>query len=48
MPQLTSKQWILIQQRITPYLFLLPALIILILTVFWPAIQAFYTQFYQL
>jgi putative chitobiose transport system permease protein len=45
MPQLTSKQWILIQQRITPYLFLLPALIILILTVFWPAIQAFYLSF---
>lgn len=45
MSQLTSKQWILIQQRITPYLFLLPALIILILTVFWPAIQAFYLSF---
>jgi len=45
MSQLTSKQWILIQQKITPYLFLLPALIILTLTVFWPAIQAFYLSF---
>jgi putative chitobiose transport system permease protein len=45
MSQLTSKQWILIQQKIIPYLFLLPALIILTLTVFWPAIQAFYLSF---
>ena len=35
----------LIQQRITPYLFLLPALLILGLTVFWPALQAFYLSF---
>jgi putative chitobiose transport system permease protein len=45
MSQLTSKQWILIKHKITPYLFLLPALIILILTVFWPAVQAFYLSF---
>lgn len=32
-------------KRITPYLFLAPALIILGLTVFWPAIQAFYLSF---
>lgn len=35
----------LIQQRLTPYLFLLPALLILGLTVFWPALQAFYLSF---
>jgi putative chitobiose transport system permease protein len=32
-------------QRLTPYLFLLPALIILGLTVFYPALQAFYLSF---
>lgn len=37
--------WGLIQQRMTPYLFLLPALLILGLTVFWPALQAFYLSF---
>lgn len=35
----------LIRQRLTPYLFLLPALLILGLTVFWPALQAFYLSF---
>ena len=39
------KDWILIKQRLTPYLFLLPALLILGLTVFWPALQAFYLSF---
>jgi putative chitobiose transport system permease protein len=29
----------------TPYLFLLPALVVLGLTVFWPALQAFYLSF---
>lgn len=29
----------------TPYLFLLPALVVLSLTVFWPALQAFYLSF---
>ena len=45
MNKLTPKNWILIQQRLTPYLFLLPALVILVLTVFWPALQAFYLSF---
>lgn len=40
-----SSNWGLIQQRLTPYLFLLPALVILGLTVFWPALQAFYLSF---
>jgi putative chitobiose transport system permease protein len=33
------------KQKIIPYLFLLPALIILILTIFWPAFQAFMLSF---
>lgn len=37
--------WGGIQQRLTPYLFLLPALLILGLTVFYPALQAFYLSF---
>ena len=40
------KDWISIG-RLTPYLFLLPAFSILILTVFWPALQAFYLSFTQ-
>lgn len=32
-------------QQLVPYLFLLPALLILGLTVFWPALQAFYLSF---
>lgn len=32
-------------QQLVPYLFLLPALSILSLTVFWPALQAFYLSF---
>ena len=40
-----SSNWGLIQQRLTPYLFLLPALVMLGLTVFWPALQAFYLSF---
>jgi len=39
------KDWILIRGRLTPYLFLLPALLILSLTVFWPASFAFYLSF---
>jgi putative chitobiose transport system permease protein len=35
-------QWL---QQATPYLFLLPALLILSLTVFYPALQAFYLSF---
>ncbi len=45
MQKLMPLNWGLIQQRITPYLFLLPALVILGLTVFWPALQAFYLSF---
>lgn len=30
---------------LTPYLFLLPAMLVLSLTVFWPALQAFYLSF---
>ena len=41
------KDWTLIKQRLTPYLFLLPALLVLGLTVFWPALQAFYLSFTQ-
>lgn len=37
--------WIPRQGRLTPYLFLLPALVVLSLTVFWPALQAFYLSF---
>ncbi|MFB2895661.1 carbohydrate ABC transporter permease [Aerosakkonemataceae cyanobacterium BLCC-F50] len=33
------------QKQITPYLFLLPAIILLGLTVIWPAFQAFYLSF---
>lgn len=33
------------KQNITPYLFLLPAFFVLGLTVFWPALQAFYLSF---
>lgn len=40
-----SKNWGAIQHQLTPYLFLLPALIVLGLTVFWPALQAFYLSF---
>lgn len=42
---ITPKSWILIRKQLTPYLFLLPALIILVLTVFLPALQAFYLSF---
>ncbi|MHC0065044.1 carbohydrate ABC transporter permease [Nostoc sp. UIC 10890] len=45
MNQLIPKNWIFIKQRLTPYLFLLPALVLLGLTVFWPALQAFYLSF---
>ncbi len=32
-------------RSLTPYLFLAPALLVLTLTVFWPAVQAFYLSF---
>ncbi|MDX2214686.1 MAG: sugar ABC transporter permease [Oculatellaceae cyanobacterium bins.114] len=41
----SSTRWIQRWQRLTPYLFLLPALLILSLTVFYPALQAFYLSF---
>ncbi len=34
-----------LRSNITPYFFLLPALLVLGLTVFWPALQAFYFSF---
>lgn len=39
------KGWRFSQQKLTPYLFLLPALLVLGLTVFYPALQAFYFSF---
>ncbi|HEY9636815.1 MAG TPA: sugar ABC transporter permease [Coleofasciculaceae cyanobacterium] len=39
------KQPIFTKRHLTPYLFLLPALLVLGLTVFWPALQAFYLSF---
>lgn len=39
------KNWGLMQRQLTPYLFILPALLILSLTVFYPALQAFYLSF---
>ncbi|NET36642.1 MAG: sugar ABC transporter permease [Cyanothece sp. SIO1E1] len=39
------KNWHLIRYQLIPYLFLLPALLVLGLTVFWPALQAFYLSF---
>jgi putative chitobiose transport system permease protein len=40
-----QKDFNLTIKQLTPYLFLLPALIVLGLTVFWPALQAFYLSF---
>jgi putative chitobiose transport system permease protein len=45
MYNLKIKNGIFIPQRLTPYLFLLPALFILGITVFIPALQAFYLTF---
>lgn len=39
------KNWIVNKQQLIPYLFLFPALLVLGLTVFWPALQAFYLSF---
>ncbi|NCJ08575.1 ABC transporter permease subunit [Synechococcales cyanobacterium C] len=41
-PQTQRRGW---PGQLTPYLFLLPALGVLTLTVFWPALQAFYFSF---
>ncbi|MCZ2202943.1 sugar ABC transporter permease [Cylindrospermopsis raciborskii] len=43
--QLTFKTWNRIKQKLTPYFFLIPALFLLSLTVFMPALQAFYLSF---
>ncbi len=40
-----KRNWSRIQPKLTPYLFLLPALIVLSLTVFYPALQAFFLSF---
>ncbi len=46
-----AKRWLTPRGRLghplTPYLFLLPALLVLSLTVFYPALQAFYLSFTQ-
>lgn len=42
-----KKDSFLTNKYLTPYLFLLPALVILGMTVFWPALQAFYLSFTQ-
>lgn len=47
MKQVTLKDWQFWGRRLTPYWFLLPALLILSLTVFYPALQAFYLSFTQ-
>lgn len=41
------KDWNKLSHQLTPYLFLLPALLVLGLTVFYPALQAFYLSFTQ-
>lgn len=40
-----KRDWSQLRQYLTPYLFLLPALTVLGLTVFYPALQAFYLSF---
>lgn len=45
MQKLSFKDGIFAKPQLTPYLFLLPALLVLSLTVFWPALQAFYLSF---
>jgi putative chitobiose transport system permease protein len=41
----TQSKGAVMMRSLTPYLFLAPALIVLALTVFWPALQAFYLSF---
>ncbi|MBZ8178916.1 sugar ABC transporter permease [Oscillatoria salina IIICB1] len=45
MPIKSTFTYLIKHQKLTPYLFLLPAIIILGLTVFLPALQAFYLSF---
>jgi putative chitobiose transport system permease protein len=40
-----AKDFLLFRRQLTPYLFLFPALLVLLLTVFLPALQAFYLSF---
>jgi putative chitobiose transport system permease protein len=40
-----AKDLLFFRRQLTPYLFLLPALVVLLLTVFLPALQAFYLSF---
>ena len=47
MNQWTLKDWKQFNHKLTPYWFLLPALIMLGLTVFYPALRAFYLSFTQ-
>jgi putative chitobiose transport system permease protein len=42
-----AKSWSSVRPSLTPYLFLLPAMVVLGLTVFYPAIQAFLLSFTQ-
>jgi putative chitobiose transport system permease protein len=42
-----AKSWSPLRSQVTPYLFLLPAMLVLGLTVFYPAIQAFLLSFTQ-
>lgn len=46
-PSNSSSTWAPQIEALTPYLFLLPALIVLGLTVFWPALRALYLSFTQ-
>ena len=46
-PNARSPLWRKFLPRLTPYFFLLPAAIVLGLTVFWPAFQAFYFSFFE-
>ncbi|MEL6763519.1 MAG: sugar ABC transporter permease, partial [Cyanobacteria bacterium J06607_6] len=45
MPVSSQSKWSLVGRSLTPYLFLAPALLVLGLTVFWPAMQALYLSF---
>jgi putative chitobiose transport system permease protein len=45
MNKVVLKDYNSLVQRLTPYLFLLPALVVLGLTVFYPALQAFFLSF---
>jgi putative chitobiose transport system permease protein len=47
MKQWTLKSWSRYNHQLTPYLFLCPALLLLGLTVFYPAVQTFFLSFTQ-